>query len=149
MNSKKKNKKKKFTIHIWFSYFGTYPTTINTQSILNTVIIKYEWKQVNLTKVYRKESCRKMCTNNNISCIKTFIDKEMITYLKKHCSVDVSCRHSANQKSWHKDYPTNTSTCRRIICLSIMMWSTLTYQPIVYPLPPSCRSMHTQEARVN
>lgn len=97
----KKTKKRNSQYTFWFSYFGTYPTTINTQSILNTVIIKYEWKQVNLTKVYRKESCWKMCTNNNISCIKTFIDKEMITYLKKHCSVDVSCRHSANQKSWH------------------------------------------------
>lgn len=79
---KKKTRKRNSQYIFWFSYFGTYPTTINTQSILNTVIIKYEWKQVNLTKVYRKESCRKMCTNNNISCIKTFIDKEMITYFK-------------------------------------------------------------------
>lgn len=71
---KKKTRKRNSQYIFWFSYFGTYPTTINTQSILNTVIIKYEWKQVNLTKVYRKESCRKMCTNNNFSCIKTFID---------------------------------------------------------------------------
>lgn len=47
-------------------------------------------------KVYRKESCWKMCINNNILCIKIFIDKEMIIYLKKYCSVDVFCRYLVN-----------------------------------------------------